>query len=339
MNKSFLTISVIVILASLITLAFFGLNSVNTTNAGLSSNMSRLQDDYDALQSKYYALLGDYSTLEYNYQNILLQSPSMVPNPGSGSPDTQQMLSRYQALQQLYSDLQAEYNEYISNYQKLKRMTDLRLMRADLKALVTPDDPAVVSLVRNITGKVGNDTDSGSYWKDIKAMYDWVTTNIKYREDSLYPVLPNNPADAIDSGLEQVDQMAQFANETLRLREGDCEDQSILLTSMLRAYFNKEFFVENIWVTGANAGDVAVVIPFSNDKITILNPTRGYFSHDTLGNIAANSVSSEMYDWLNVWRPSLGNDVHVYRVFSDYIDKYFNSTEQYINWMYNNRTS
>ena len=325
----------IAIALSLATASFLELNATSTRNLGLSSNLSKLQRDYDTLQAKYYALSGNYSALQYDYQGVLLPNPPVVPNPGSEPLDTQQVLSRYRALQQMYTILQAEYNEFIFNYKNLKGMTDLRLMQADLRPLTTPDDLAVVQLVHNITGKVGNITDPDSYWKDIKAMYDWVVTNIEYREDGLYPRLPDDPADALTNGLEHSDQMAQFANETIRLKSGDCEDMAILLTSMIRAYFNKQFTVENIWITGATAGDVAVVIPFSSDRIVILNPARRYYSRDTLGDIAANSISSEIYNWLSIWRPSLGNDVHVYRVFSDYMDKYFNGTEEYINWMYN----
>jgi len=121
----------------------------------------------------------------------------------------------------------------------------------------------------------------------------------------------------------------------LALKRGDCEDTAALLCSMLRAYFNKQYTVECIWITGGNAGHVAVVIPFSEDQIVILDPVRDYFSHDTLGDISLNSISTEIYNWINIWRPSLGNDAHVYRVFSDYMDKYFETSEEYITWMYN----
>ena len=151
-------------------------------------------------------------------------------------------------------------------------------------------------------------------------------------------MLPGDPADVLTDGIEQSTQMAQFPNETLTIKMGDCEDYAVLLVSMIRSYFSNQFLAECIWITGANAGHVAVVIPFQNEQIVILDPIRDYYSHDTLGNIALNSISSEIYNWMQIWRPSLGNDVHVYRVFSDYMDQYFTGTEQYINWMYNNRT-
>jgi hypothetical protein len=336
MKKFILACSTIVIVASLAGVAFLGLIDANTKNAALTDEVTRMQEDYDTLATKYYALLGNYSYLNYDFQNVLLQNPMPVPNPaGSGAADTQQMLTRYQALQHLYVNLQKEYNQYVENYEKLKALTDQRLMQGDLKFVITPNDPEVISLARNITGKVGNITDPSSYWKDIKALYNWVNDNIQYREDSPYPELPTNPADAQYKGLQQTDQMAQWPNETLKLGMGDCEDFAALLTSLIRAYFSNQFLVECIWITGANAGHVAVVIPFTGDQIVILDPIRDYFSHDTLGNIALNTISSEIYNWMNIWRPSLGNDVHVYRIFSDYMDKYFNGTEEYINWSYN----
>jgi hypothetical protein len=187
-------------------------------------------------------------------------------------------------------------------------------MRGNIKDFITSSDLAVVSLTYSITGKTGNVTDPNSYWKDIKAIYDWVNVNIKYREDGLYPILPQDPKE---------------------MRMGDCEDTAALLASMVKAYFSDQFMVECIWITGETAGHVAVQIPFDGFKLVILDPIRDYYSHDSLGNIALNSVSTEIYNWMNIWRPSLGNDIHVYRIFSDYMDKYFDTTEEYVTWMYN----
>jgi hypothetical protein len=338
MKKSILTLSVIIIVTCLLTFAFLQLNNANSSGTR-TSDMAKLQDDYDALQTKYYALLGNYSNLEYEYQNVLLQNPSLsVPNPAdSGSADTQQMLSRYQALQQMYINLINEYNQYIANYQKLKATSDVRLMQGDLRSLVTPNDPEIINLVRNITGKV-NSTDVNNYWKDIKSMYDWVDQNIEYRDDGLYVRLPDDPADVSTDGLPQTNQMAQLPNETLTLKMGDCEDYAVLLVSMIRAYFGQQnYLAECIWITGEHAGHVAIVIPVSGEKIIILDPIRDYYSHDTLGNMAENTISSEIYNWMQIWRPSLGNDVHVYRIFSDYMDKTFTGTQAYVDWMYNGR--
>jgi len=339
MRRSILAFAAVALVACLGAVTFLSLSDVNSRNDGLNSDLTNLQENYESLQERYYALLGNYSSLQYEYQNILLQNPyALVPNPGASSvPNTQQMLARYQALQQLYVNLLTEYNEYIESYQRLKEVTDQRLMQGELKSLITPDNPEIISLTYQLTGKPDNKSapDPDKYWEDITTMYNWVKQNVKYREDSLYPELPSSLSEASFKELSMTDQMAQLPNETLALQMGDCEDYAALLTSMIRAYFNKTYLVECIWITGANAGHVAVVIPFQREQIAIIDPIRNYYSHDTLGNMGYNSISSEIYNWMNIWRPSLGNDVHVYRVFSDYMDKFFNGTEEYINWMYN----
>jgi hypothetical protein len=335
MKRRVLVFWVGVIVVSIFAVGFLGLQSASSANQGLTTDLTKLQKDYDALQDQYFDLMWNYSLLERNFEGVLLERPSFAPNPaGSSSSDTQQYLVRYQALQDSYAQLRSEYNHYVNSYYELRKLTDARLMRETIKEFITPSDPSVVNITHSITGKIGNITDPNSYWKDIKAMYDWVNKNIEYREDGLYPILPSDPTNITFEGLKQTDQMLQLPNETLSLRKGDCEDFAVLLTSMIRSYFDKQFTVECIWITGASSGHVAVVIPFDGRKIVILDPIRDYFSHDTIGDIALNNIYTEIYNWMNIWRPSLGNDIHVHRVFSDYVDEYFESTEEYINWMY-----
>ncbi len=334
MNKLLVTSSALIIIAVLASVAFLNLNDANVRNAELQKQLSDLQDQMDNLQTKYYSLLGNYSYLEWNFTNVLMTDPYYVPNPGDTGVDNATLQARLRALQEMYNTLRNQYNTLQDNYQELRTETNLRLLRGSANVFITPDHPDVLNLVHNITSRKDNSTSSIN-WGDIKALYDWVNSNIAYREDGLYPALPEKLEDIKTDGLEHTDQMAQYPNETLQLKMGDCEDQAALLCSMVRAYFNKQFTAECIWITGATAGHIAVIIPFSEDKIVILDPIRDYFSHDTLGDISLNSVGTEIYTWINIWRPSLGNDVHVYRVFSDYMDKYFDTTEQYITWMYN----
>jgi len=335
MKKLLVTLSVIAILGTLVLVGFLNLNETTVQNAKFAAQVDDLKLQIDELQTRYYNLLSNYSSLQWNYTNVLLQTPTFAPNPAAASAatDNSSYISRYQSLANLYYNLLNEYNEYQANYQALKALTDQRLMRRDLSGLIMNTNPEIVNLARNITGRTENTTTSIN-WGDIKALYDWVNNNIQYRDDGLYPVLPDNPADAKTGGLDETDQMAQMPNETLQLRKGDCEDTAVLLCSLVRAYFNNSYTCECIWITGASAGHVAVMIPFSGEKICILDPVRDYFSHDTLGDIQLNTISNEIYIWTNIWRPSLGNDMHVYRVFSDYMDKTFNTTEEFINWMY-----
>ena len=80
------------------------------------------------------------------------------------------------------------------------------------KLYVTPEDPMVLEVLANITtNPVIPD------WIEIR---DWVSKNIEY---------------TYDEDVHGVVEYWQFANETLTLGTGDCEDFSILLCSLLRA--------------------------------------------------------------------------------------------------------
>ena len=71
----------------------------------------------------------------------------------------------------------------------------------DIRSFVTPDDPAV----QEVYSEVGPDA-----W----ALYDWVCREVDYRRD--------------------FGEFFQWPGETIAIRQGDCEDTSNLLTSLLR---------------------------------------------------------------------------------------------------------
>jgi len=201
---------------------------------------------------------------------------------------------------------------------------------ANIESFITPQDRVIRDIVYAITGGWSNPSDFNEFWKDVKAMYNWVVENVEYRYDGLYPILPYDPSGKLYFWKD----MWQFPNETLELRKGDCEDMAVLLCSMIRCYNGMKYWVECIIIESSKSAHVAVQIPVSGGKLVILDPAGKYYSHDLFGNIAFNDVATEINNWLNYWRKEMGSDVHVSRVFSDYMDKTFTSTNEYITWMY-----
>jgi len=238
--------------------------------------------------------------------------------------------SQITSLNVQIQDLQAEYNQYVTAYQSLRDEVNQRWNQIDVEHFITPQDQAVHDIVYSITGGWSNPSDWDEYWTDVKAMYDWVVNNVEYRYDGLYPILPDTPYGNLDFW----DEMWQFPNETLSLRKGDCEDMAILLCSMIRCYSNEQYWAEVIIIYSSTSGHAAVQIPVEGGELVILDPAGNYYTHDFWGDISPTDVSQEINNWLNYWKPKMGNDVYVNRIFSDYIDETFSSTNEYISWMY-----
>jgi cell division protein FtsB len=260
---------------------------------------------------------------------------SQISSLNSQITDLQNQIATLQneinSLNMQMATLEIEYQAYVSAYQSLRDTVNQRWNQINVEPFITPLDPAVENIVQSVTGGWSNSSDWNEYWNDVKAMYNWVVNNVEYRYDSLFPMLPDNPSEELCFWNE----MWQFPNETLNLRKGDCEDMAILLCSMLRCYSNTQYIAEVILIVSSTAGHAAVQVPVSGYKLVILDPAGGYYSHDLSGNITFNDITTEINNWLSYWKPYMGNDVHVERVFSDYIDRAFTSTSEYIAWMYN----
>ncbi|MGB9728003.1 MAG: transglutaminase domain-containing protein [Nitrososphaeria archaeon] len=230
----------------------------------------------------------------------------------------------------VYQKYKEEYSVYTREYENLKNVVNQRFDQSNVKAFITPEDKIVSDTVYKITGGWSNPSDWNEFWKDVRTMYNWVLNNIRYRNDGLYPMLPPDPSGKI----EFENEMWQFANETLNLREGDCEDMAILLCSMIRCYVNSKYPAEVIIVYGESSGHAAVQIPVSGYRLVILDPAGKYYTQDILGNVAPNDIKTEINKWLNYWKTKIEGNIQVNRIFSDTIDKEFNSTNEYITWMY-----
>jgi len=304
-------------------------SALKSQYGNLIQNYTSLKSQYDEVTTNYTSLQIAYQNLQRNYTNLEVQYESLQSNYTILQTDFTTLRAQYNSLRLLYDDLQAEYNRYVTAYQRLRDEINHRWNQQNLETFITPEDSAVNTLVLSITGGWSDTSDWNEYWDDLKAMYNWVVSNVEYRYDGLYPMLPYDPSDNIYYWTE----MWQFPNETLILRKGDCEDMAILLCSMIRCYGNMQYMTECIGITSSTAGHLAVQCPVKGYTLVIFDPAGRYYSHDFWGNTVFNDISTEINNWLNYWKPQMGSDVYVDLVFSDYIHKTFVSTDAYIAWM------
>ncbi|MCX8162616.1 MAG: hypothetical protein N3E44_06515 [Candidatus Bathyarchaeota archaeon] len=333
----------------------------------LISDYRKLNSSYTTLSSLYKALLSDYQKLLYDYQNLSLDNERLAVTIDSLNRSYRILCDEYNVvmskllrLQDDYEGLNSVYNDLYGDYKFiLERYTILRDSYDSLKAklstgafetfvkdylklvdevnihathpkkedllLITPNDIRVRSLMLQITGGWSGYLDLSEISRDVKALFDWVVNNVRYRSDGLYPLLPPDPS----FPPSYVSDMWQYPNQTLAFREGDCDDQAILLASMLSAYFQGKLRVECIIVTD----HMAVYIPFENGREMILDPAVGYYTGSP-GMPSFKDVSVEVYRWIGRLEDMFGKRINVKWVFSDRFLKLFYSTERFIEWLY-----
>ncbi len=305
-------------------------NSLDSEYESLASEHATLEDDYGSLQSSHSDLQLSWNSMKSSYDSMQATYSSLQSDYDSLEASYDSLQSNYDSLQTNYDILQSSFDSYYADYANLRNLINQRALHLDIMDFVTPNDPAVSSTALSITGGWSDPSDINEYWSDVKKMYDWVVNNVEYRSDGLFPVIPSTPAGSVQYEKE----MWQFPSETLDLEQGDCEDMAILLASMILSYNDGEYWVECILITGSLGAHAAVQFPVTGDKLTILDPAGHYYTQDGYGNLDSKTISTEINNWLNYWKPDLGSDVRVYRVFSSYMDRSFSSTSEYTTWMY-----
>lgn len=297
----------------------------------LSMRYNFLNSQHQSLLSEHEALGVSHSSLESSYSSLQSSHSSLQSDYDSLYSSYSSLQSSYDSLQASYDNLQSSFNSYNSDYASLRSLVNQRALQLDVMDFVTPNDAAMNSTVLSVTGGWSNPSDWDEYWSDMKSMYDWVVNNVEYRYDGLFPILPSTPSGSVQYSAE----MWQFPNETLSQKKGDCEDMAILLASMIRSYNGGKYWVECVLIVGSLSGHAAVQVPVTGDKLAILDPAGNYYTQDSGGNLVSEDISTGINNWLDYWKPQMGSDVRVERVFSDYIDKSFSSTSEYVTWMLN----
>jgi len=233
----------------------------------------------------------------------------------------------YSNAQFRYNKLESEYEEYMASYEKLRTSVNVHPMHhtEDEKMLVTPDDETVKKVVHQVTGGWSNPSSWDEFWSDVKAMYEWVESNIEYRSDPYFPVLPENPS--LPTAMSE--DLWQFPNDTLRIKSGDCEDMAILLLSMIRCYVRGEYDAYCIVVTQ----HVAVMLPVEEHEICILDPATHYTTNTgwPAHKLTSEDARTEIYKWLDYLNIA---NVKVEWLFSDSAWMSFSGTEDFLDWIY-----
>lgn len=273
----------------------------------LEYNMSDIQEEFDRqiseIQSEYDGLEVDYNELQKDYSSITYD---------------------LEKLEERNKEIQSEFDEYTADFKRLKNMVNSRLsLDGNLSGFVTPQDPYVVERMLEATGGYSDPDSFIEFWEDALSLYDWVTANIMYNSDSPYPYLYSDPSYPV----RWLKHSVRYPNETLSDGTGDCEDQALLLLSMLIAHDDlyAKWCISLKWDGG---GHMAVAFPVTGGRLAILDPANEYYSGTGLS-FASQPVEEALESWISRWYDPT---VYVNSIFDETSFYEFESTEEFIEW-------
>ncbi len=314
------------------------LNAANNTISGLNNELSEANSEISELTGDLNEATGTINDLNSD----LLKANSSLSAANANIADLEDENEELAAdKSELAADLDdANYtilslNSIIDimdyNYSEIIAFIDMRFGWAeeDAKQFVTPYDETVGDLVDWLVYPF----DSGDWtraWNDMKYMYSWVRSNIEYSYDSPLPVLP---LDLLEGGeIDWFREFWQYPAETIYWGTGDCEDQALLLTSMIKNYGEGNTYAYCIGISNGESGHLAVCLPVVGDYMVIFDPAGGYFTN-SWGEINTHKpIEEELNNWLNWWSADIPG-AQVTMLFDDEYYWEFDNNNEFVDWL------
>ncbi len=267
--------------------------------------------------------LGEYKPYTSSEEGSILPPPSFKLNISNNNltkrylelkDQYDKLLEKYIILSREYEALRKECSSYVNNVTRelmyeLGRIHKMLLQRTIIdRSFLQPNE--TTGIVRKIikeynltSRKLGNEI----------YFYYWILREIKYSKDQPHPLISYEykvyPRFSLNITLTYINQFVQSPRETLNRGEGDCEDQAILLASMLIEYHrqvgitNRSVFLIELRFKGErDSGHVAVLVKDRVLNITlVLDPAASYCTIT----FNENNTSMELENWLNYLKKNL----------------------------------
>ena len=206
----------------------------------------------------------------------------------------------------------------------------------DKTLFVTVSEPAILITLPMIVNNSRNSDNHNEVWNDISSIYHWVKTCIQYENDS-YLLLTQGANQSLQSPVD----IWQYPSQTLVLGQGDCEDQALLLTSLLLSYSNESYYFECLLLQSSSGiGHVTPYIPIKGDLLTIMDPATGYYTTSEPRNntLTSRSIKQEIVNYLAFLSTQSEGQWRVIGAFSNNFDHPFSTTDAFSNWLLSRMT-
>jgi predicted nuclease with TOPRIM domain len=311
------------------------LESLNSTLLALSENYTFLQERYKALNESYTALKSDYALLSESYKALNESYATLSGDYAKLTQDHEALEKSYTELRLKYEVLEKEHdylasrsstlarenaalkaeNELLSKTcSKLNETLTKVLGEANSYSTFTTSLPRVLSdkeieALYPTIDSLGLSTD---LWASVKRIYDYVTATIKYADDVALPrfqivmtIKVGDKTYIYEVDYDEVQECVQAPTLTLKLKRGDCEDQSILAHALLQAYARKSFgkdltIYQALLVFKSGSAHACAILNAGNGRICIVDPAGHYLTSDGV-RATAKPALGELEDYSEHW--------------------------------------
>jgi cell division protein FtsB len=284
------------------------LENLNNTLLVLNENYTSLREQYEALNESYSALKAVYALLSENYKALNESYATLSEDYAKLTQDHEALEKNYTELRLKYEVLEKERDYLASRSSSLARENELlsktcsNLNETLTKVLETANSYSTftTSLPRVLSDKevealysTINALDlSTDLWSSIKRIYDYVTATIKYADDVALPrfqivmmIKVDNKTYIYAVDYDEVQEYVQAPTLTLKLKRGDCEDQSVLAHALLQAYARKFFskdltLYQALVVFKSGSAHACTILNAGNGKICVIDSAGRYLTSD-----------------------------------------------------------
>ena len=253
----------------------------------LETELGQLQGEYDTLQGSYDQKAAEFSNLNSMYSSVQSQRDALQADLGA----------KEEYMKEVSVDLSALY-ELLNSYSNLEDALPRILNSGELDK--------IGDTVAQITDA------SEDIWGNYQKIWEYVDDNVVYAYDTEFPYISSYRYITLD-GVECFTEFTvdtrlnyhQTPKFTLTNKQGDCDDQAILLYGMMRYYLRNVYgTVYNSYLAMISFTDdtahLAIFMPVQGGEICILDPA-GNYATERYGSLTSKAPSTELQSYAAHW--------------------------------------
>ena len=285
------------------------------SHTALSLDHARLRSDYEALSSRFSDLQADYRRLSDQYSLLQDSYSKLEDRYSSLEKSYKALVSEHSFLKSEYASLEARYNRLVDQCVKLNETVNHVIRVANSYGLTEEAIPRVLNgdaIKATATAVMSAGVSETDFWDSMQRIYSYVISNVEYVRDVEIPVWWVSSIVEID-GLTYVCEVkycdlrnyVQTPELTLEIKQGDCEDQAILVYAMAKYYMREvcevDYALYLMYVEFySESAHMAVLLSVQGGRVCIIDPAGRYLTSQ-YGRIASRPALEELQRYSSYW--------------------------------------